>query len=188
MKQKINFAGFTIIELLVVIILLMTIGGLVGGIFFVSLRSANKSNKIAIVRQNGNAALTQMSRKIRYATDISFASTDGTPLGCVSSPPLPQSMITTNLKADGSSIEDIFSCPVIDPATSNAITMGGIAITDAEVSKIMACSFSCTPQATGSKTVTIQFDMADNNGGTGVFERSVAAIHFETSITMRNIQ
>ncbi len=69
--------GFTLIELLVVILVIFSVGVLISSVLFSALRGANKTNTIDTVRRNGNSAITQMSRMIRYSQSFNGVSTDG---------------------------------------------------------------------------------------------------------------
>src|SRR3989344_583306 len=70
--------GFTLIELLVVILVIFSVGILIASILVSALRGSNKTNTIDLVRRNGNSAITQMSRTIRYAQSFDGVSIDGT--------------------------------------------------------------------------------------------------------------
>ena len=69
--------GFTLIELLVVILIIFSVGILIVSILFSALRGANKTNTIDLVRRNGNSAITQMSKMIRYSQSFDGVSIDG---------------------------------------------------------------------------------------------------------------
>ena len=71
--------AFTLIELLVVILVIFSVGTLITSVLFSALRGANKTNTIDLVRRNGNSAITQMSRMIRYSQSFDGVSIDGTP-------------------------------------------------------------------------------------------------------------
>ena len=67
MKSLKNIKGYTLIELLAVIMVITTVGGLIAGIIVLSLRGSNRSTNVNGIRQNGNFALSQMSKMITYA-------------------------------------------------------------------------------------------------------------------------
>src|SRR3989344_3693289 len=74
--------GFTLVELLVVILVIFSVGVLISSVLFSALRGANKTNTIDMVRRNGNSAITQMSRMIRYSQSfdgVAEALPDGSP-------------------------------------------------------------------------------------------------------------
>ena len=59
--------GYTLVELLAVMVVLITVGTIVAGIIVSSLRGSNRSRSVGDVRQAGNSALIQMSKTIEYA-------------------------------------------------------------------------------------------------------------------------
>lgn len=62
-----NKKGYTLVELLVAMILLITVGGIMAGIIVISLRGSNRSTSVNDIRQEGNYALSQMTKMITYA-------------------------------------------------------------------------------------------------------------------------
>lgn len=76
--QAIKRNGFTLVELLISMFLILSISAVVMTIFVAGLRGTNRSSAEADVRQNGNLALTQMSRLIRNAKIFKGVSVDGT--------------------------------------------------------------------------------------------------------------
>jgi type II secretory pathway pseudopilin PulG len=69
MKQQ-NEKGYTLVELLAVIFILVTVGTIIASILTSVLRSSNKSTNTETVRANGNYAIAQMSKMITYAQKI----------------------------------------------------------------------------------------------------------------------
>ncbi|MEK7551587.1 MAG: type II secretion system protein [Patescibacteria group bacterium] len=72
-----NKRGYTLVELLVAMILLITVGGIMAGIIVISLRGSNRSTNVNDIRQEGNYALSQMTKMITYAQTFEGIS-DGT--------------------------------------------------------------------------------------------------------------
>lgn len=188
--------GFTIIELLVVLVVVLTIGGVIGSIFFVSLRSSRKSNQIATVRQNGNAAITQLARKIRYAEKFvgvrngaaPFTTTNVCFVPGSSSPPVTEfdSLQVSDTDAAGVEVPTTIFCPK-NTTGNQAISIDATPITDTNISKVRDCVISCVQPPNGVTTIKISFDMVDSQD-VDVFENDVKPIRFETSVTMRNKQ
>src|SRR5581483_2454097 len=63
-------SGFTILELLVVISIMVIIGSLISGILFSTLRGTNKTKITNAVSQNGNYAMSVMTDIIRSSTNV----------------------------------------------------------------------------------------------------------------------
>lgn len=193
--------GFTIIELLIVMLILVIVGGLMTSIFVVSLRSTNKSNNLATVRQNGNGAIEQMSRKLRYATKIvglgntlPVTTLDSNPGLCSDgSVDLDPSQYYKMISFETENPDPNIDTPILNTFSCNdsdgTIDIDTDAITDKLHTSVQNCSFSCIQQPSGS-TVNIYFKMSDKNGGTSteINENVVTPITFSTSVTLRNTQ
>lgn len=78
-----NKKGFTLVELLVVIIIMLIMGVIFTNILIESLRGRNKVNIINQVKQNGQVVLDNLSNEIRSAEKVvcvdKFGSPGGTP-------------------------------------------------------------------------------------------------------------
>lgn len=72
-----NKKGYTLIELLAVIIIIITVGSLIAGIIVLSLRGSNRSTNVNSIRQSGDFALFQMSKMIAYAQDFEGVAATG---------------------------------------------------------------------------------------------------------------
>lgn len=75
--NSINPRGYTLIELLAVVLILTTVGGIVTSIVATSLRGGNRSTTVNEVRQEGNFTITQMAKMIRYAKSFDGISVNG---------------------------------------------------------------------------------------------------------------
>jgi len=98
LSVKHKSSGFTLIELLVVILVIFSVGVLIASVLFSALRGANKTNTIDTVRRNGNSAITQMSRMIRYSQSFDGISVSGSEdsytKSCVSLAAIPPPMVS----------------------------------------------------------------------------------------------
>src|SRR5579871_2786504 len=63
-------SGFTLIEVLVSISIIVVVGVIVASIVITTLRGSTKASVLSDVKQNGDYALSEMSRVIRGATSI----------------------------------------------------------------------------------------------------------------------
>lgn len=178
MKKNENLEkGFTLVELLVSMIILITVGTIMVSILVSSLRTGNKSQAINDVRQNGNYAITQMSKTISYAKIFNgiSTSTDGTNLvtACDGSTSYKYIQITS---FDNSVTS--FSCG------DSAILSNGSPLTGSGVSlKANSCSFICTKTASGPPIIDIKFTLQE---GVNSLIENQSFIPFETSVTLRN--
>ncbi len=193
-----NNRGFTLIEILVVVSIIATIGGVIAGIFIVSLRTATKSNNITLIRQNGNYALSQVSRMIRYAQSVDGLSNAAAGPFAIDATtcPLPPTVPSAYqyLKATGvSGYGDkaiTFSCSQ-STSTLQYVVEGGstIVLLDHNLVKIQNyCTITCSRASdTAPPNITISFDLSNANAGQ-TQESQVVTIPFQTSISPRNYQ
>lgn len=72
--MKKNYQGFTLVEMLVVVGLMILVGGMAVGLFFQTLKGASKTEILKEVKQNGDYALGVMERMIRNAQEIQTCS------------------------------------------------------------------------------------------------------------------
>ncbi len=161
--------GYTLVELLVVITILSVIGVIVVTVITISLRGSQKSDKLEIVRQGGDTAMSQMVRSIRYAKSLD------SPASCV--PATNVSSITiTSLQDNG---QTTYSC------ASNAIASNSAPLVDTNAVNVNACSFTCSQQRVSDPpTIQIQFSLSAKNESS--FTETKAVIPFQTSVTLRN--
>lgn len=170
-------AGFTLIEILAASSVFMVIGTAVLSVLFVSLRASKKSDLLINLRQNGNSALTQMARQIRYANSLED------PISCL--PPVNQSSITITSGTD--STETTFSCGAIPGTISSTDTLDNIPkpLVDTNSIAVKDCSFTCSQKKIDDPpTINLKFTMESKNVS-GLTE-SNGSIPFQTSVTMRN--
>ncbi len=194
LKFKIkNSKGYTLVEMLAVIVVFAIIGGIISAIFASSLRGSNKANITNDIRQNGNYALAQMSRMINYAKSfdgISVDGSDGSYQDCYIEPAGAGTTTTTILNEyhyikmtsfDGGQI--IFSC---DAESDEIIASNGASLVNTDIVRAESCVFTCLQSSAASPpTIGISFILSQKDEG-AFFEKK-AIIPFETSVTMRNL-
>jgi len=178
--------GFTLVELLSSIIVLVAVGSVIAGIITFSLRGTNKTNSIENIRQNGNYALSQLSKNIEYAQVFNGLSIDGTTYvtSCpfsLSPTPIPVTtqysfIRVTPLK--GSSI--VYNC------ASSILSANGVSLVDTNSISLTECAIACIQtRATDVPVVKVSFKLGSNNPN-GLPENSTPPILFETSVSIRN--
>ncbi len=187
-KQFKNEAGFTIIEMLTVMFVFAVVSSIAGAILVSSLRTSTKTNALANVRNNGTYVISQMSKTIRFARNITV------PFPCIDVPPTPFPIATSSMtitNADGGTITYKCNGPTDIPA--NTITSNGASLMDTSTVTVAAnsCSFTCR-QATTSDypLIGINFSLNGAAPSGNKFQENLAsgsAIQFTTSILMRNI-
>ena len=179
--------GYTLIELLAVIIILVTVGMVITSILVTSLRGGNRSNTTNEVRQNGSYILSQMSKMIAYSRSFDGVSTNGTDYSTdctVIQPPVPTPspapVAYRYIKItsfDGG--QTVFSC------TGSSIASNGAELTNSTNLNLSSCSFYCSQtNVLAPPTIKVNFTLSKTNSG--FFVENQTTIPFETSITPRN--
>lgn len=185
-----NHKGFTLVELLVVVTVLITVGIVSVQIITSSLRGTNKTNLIDTVRQNGNYAISQMAKAIQYSEEFLGLSPDDSAGSytrvCPSSPDDPPVPVNTSykyIKIKPFNEEIIaYGCGI----AGDAITSNGSPLINTSSVKVSDCSISCTQAGVvDTPIITVFFKLEPKNPGT-LFEQFLLPITFQTSVTMRN--
>lgn len=196
MKKHDKNEGFTLIELMVVITVLIVVGGVLLGTLFSTLRGVTKTNTINTVRSNGNYAITQMAKMIRDAKTLdklnatSFTSCVVTqPVSPTPLPTLiPLSSITFS-SFDGGQVT--FSCDSTTISSASA-TLNPVSLIDTSAVSLTSCAFYCTQETIlDAPRIEISFSLKQYEApgiNLGLERKaSVSAIPFHTSVTMRNL-
>ena len=180
--------GFTLVELLSSIIVLVAVGSVITGIITSSLRGTNKTTTIENIRQNGNYALAQMSKNIEYAQVFNGFSNDD--VNYVTSCPFSlaptPAPVTTNYNFI--KVTPLNSGTITYNCTSSlpVITANGLPLVDTNVVSLLACTLSCIQTGlTDVPIIKIGFTLGPKNPN-NLVENSTPPILFETSLTIRN--
>lgn len=169
-------SGFTLVEMLAVIIVFVFVGGIMLSILVTSLRTSSKTDTLSAVRENGNYVITQMSKTIRDARGLI------SPFPCVT--PATVSTITV-LNADQDQIT--YTCTSPPSPTPATIASNSATMLDTAAVAVTTCSFTCT-QSSESELPIIQINFSLKQQGTSTFaEKTVSNVSFQTSVVMRNV-
>jgi prepilin-type N-terminal cleavage/methylation domain-containing protein len=161
--------GYTLIELLTVIGILSVISVIVLSVVFISLRGTQKSDTLEVVRQDGDSAMSQMVRNIRYAKSLDA------PTSCIPATTL-SAITVTSLHDNG---QTTYSCG------SNTIASNSASLINTNAVTVTSCSFVCT-QTRPSDPPTIMIQYSLSSKATGSFAETKASIPFQSSVTLRN--
>lgn len=177
MKHTTQQKGFTLVEMLAVMIVFVVIGSFVTAILITSLRGNNKTNTITAVRQNGNYALSQMAKTVRNARYLVSPASCGT----ISAPTVTQ---TLQLKdPDGNVI-------TYDCSSGTNITSNSANLLDTTAVSLASCKFTCgQDRLIDQPEIGISFSLKQVNASTQFADltASASAIEFSTSVVLRNI-
>lgn len=188
MKNKIlNNKGYTLIELLAVIVILVSVGAIITSILVTALRGGSRSNTTNEVRDSGNYAISQMSKMLTFAKTFDGVSTDGINYvtNCiVTQPPAPTPTIAPVTyqyikitSFDGG--QTVFSC------NGSTIASNGASLINVTNLTVSSCSVLCSQtNLLSSPTIDINFTLSKLNSG--FFVENQTTIPFKTSVTPRN--
>lgn len=184
--------GFTLVELLASIVVLVAVGSVITGIITASLRGTNKTNAIENIRQNGNYAISQVSKNIEYAQVFNGFSNDGIayvttcPFSTVPSP-TPPAPVTTQYKF--LKVTPLNNNPIIYNCTSSSpltITANGASLIDTDSLALTECTLACIQsRATDVPVIKVSFKLGPKISSSLV-ESSTPPILFETGVIIRN--
>ncbi len=169
MRKKINPRGFTLIEVLTAIGILSVIGAIVVSVVTLTLRGTKKSDMLEFARQNGDAALSQMVKSIRYAKSLDV------PASCVPSATT-QSVTITSLT---DSAQTTLSC------ANGTISSNSASLVDTAALTVSACSFVCRQTTSyDPPTISIYYTLSPKTAGS--FVETNFTLPFQSSVTLRN--
>ena len=180
--------AFTLIEFLVVVGVVGTLGVMIMSIVTSSFRGANKTNILDAVRVSGNQALIQMSKTIGYAESFDGVSMDNNyyTTDCLSPSvgpldPTPTPSLYKYLKVGAGQDDVIFACK------NEAITSNDSPIIDTNVAIVDGdkCWFVCRQdRITANFIIDISFQLKQKS--TSNFVENTVSIPFQTSVAFKN--
>lgn len=195
-----NNKGFTLVELLVVMVVLLTVGTIIGVILFSAFRGANKTNTIIQVRQNGSYAIAQMEKTIRGAYSLDGMSLNNIdfidcPLQAVVSTgtptPTPTPVQYTSIKFTSfDKSVTTYNCDISGEKTitvKKGTTGTSIPLLDKKAVSLVSCYFTCLQEnSQSSPAVEINFVLKQAGSVSNAFFEKTASIPFKASFSLRN--
>lgn len=180
MKKSFSISdGFTLVEVITAIFVMVIVGGIVGAIFLSSIKGTTKATTLDVARQNGAFALSQIEKTLRNTQSFTFSAS------CLSATPTPAASITLT-GVDGTST--VFTCQnsTITSNGSSLIDTTNLRVLDFSSSAPANCSFSCYQFSSADyPTITTQFTVTQK--GTVKFYEQSVILPFRSSTTLRNI-
>ncbi len=189
MKKLITVTkGYTLIELLAVISILLVVSGVIVGILYSTLRGSNKTKITAEMTQNGSYALSVISSNVQNSRSVVAIGDEIIPddiEDCVVKVESTESI--TLRKTDDS--RTTFACLEVDGEDDvYALMQDGVPIIDTSKIQVKAgsCSFTCD-QSAGDlyayPIIGISFILQDKNA---IASESRGESLFETSVSLNN--
>lgn len=164
--------GFTLIEMIVVVGLLSTIGLVASTVFFSTLKGGTKAEILKEVKQNGDFAISTMERVIRSALEVT-STCEGSDLTSIEI-----------FNPDHQST--IFDCLWEDDVAK--IASNGAALTSETVTLGNSCpgslSFNCQRSTNAPEVIKISFTLSQKGSPTRSEEK--ASVTFQTAVSLRS--
>ena len=194
MKKKIFKNGYTLIELLAVMIVLIVIGTIISSILTSVLRAGSKSLATETVGRNGDFAITQMSKMITYAKKFEGVSQDNTTFttDCTGNSQIQYKYLkiksfdlgeTTFACGDSQWSNAPYSYANPTLASESASSTTPTILVDPTMDA--SCYFNCS-QENLSSPIKIDIFLDIKAKAQTVFSEDQAEVPFETSIIIRN--
>lgn len=171
-----NREGYTIIELLAVISILVILAGIISGILYSTLRGSSKTRITSEVTQNGDYAISVLTNMISSSTSVTKIG--GVEIQDCTANPSGTSISLKNIDGDEYSIF----------CTGNNISSGSSSLinTNQVQVRVNSCQFYCSQKAADPYSIPIigiELIIEDRNAG--LFENKASSL-FKTSVSMRN--
>lgn len=161
--------GFTLLELLTTIGILSIIGVICVSVITITFRTSKKADLINFARQNGDTAMSQIVRNIRFAGSLI------SPATCV--PSLTASSVTVSSVTDHQ--QTTYSC------TNGTISSNSASLVDSTSLQVTSCLFICSQQSSAvPPIITIQYSLSPKVSGN--FAETNFILPFQSSVTVRN--
>lgn len=182
--------GFTLLETLISIGVVATVGVLIAQVFFTTTRTNTKTELLKDVKQNGEYAIDIMTRVIRNSLQVE--PTDCSPAGKTQSYIDIQNQNGNVTQFGCLDFNDLVNPSVrriasvsagtgsSDYLTSSNVTLGGTSCADPTSTLL----FTCTSYADQAPVVSIQFQLGQRGATSDQFAQ--ANIVFKTSVSPRN--
>lgn len=173
--------GFTLVEILVGMVIFITVVTVVLSVFITVLRGSKNSDSLILVKQNGEKAMNQIVKGLRYAKSLDYPNLSGGSVpACTEAGTVVTSVSVTSVNLT----QSVFSCPSVFN-NPNYIDVNGNRLTDINSVLVESCYFVCTQKIGSSPVISINFQLSKINPN-GLIEGRVV-IPFQSSVTLRNI-
>lgn len=169
----INYQGFSLLEILVVVTIFAILGILVTQSVILTLQGSKKSESLVHARENLDYSLSIIERQIRGASSITSQ---------CSTPPATPSPATEIDYLDQDGVQSSFTC--VDTGSNDSYIASGSASTrlTSDAVKITECSFTCTASS-GSNPPVVAINLTVQDASASVTQKS--SVSASTQIYLR---
>lgn len=167
MKQN----GFTLIETLISIGIIASVGILIAQVFFTTTRVNTKTELLKDVKQNGEYAMDVVSRMIRNSSAVDCSST-------------PASLGITNSDGSSTTLGCAFdSDNSVNRLASTSATVQYLTSSNVTLGTCTSLIFTCTSSTDQAPTIKVEFKLSQK--GTPVDQFEKASVSFQTTVSPR---
>lgn len=159
--------AFTLIELVVVVAILGGLSVAISRVFFSNLKGAKQTQSLIELRQSGDSAMLNISKRLRNARSIP-------PSDCIGAN---TNLITFTTRDPSAPISSGATIPVTIACEDSSIKIDGSAIVAGNISMI-GCNIVCNQTPGSTPRVDISYTL--NDIGTG------STLDFSSTVTLRN--
>lgn len=180
-KSKSKKLGFTLVELLVSIAIVITSATVVVAIISATFRGSSKTSNNEQVRAAGNSAVNQLSSMIQYADSFGGAIKDSNILLVCSTSGTDTSVDSVKISTNGQ--EKVIAC-----AGDDHLTLDGNSMFNRGKYFMSGCNLTCA-QVSGSETpvIGIEFRLGLIGAGGSGFSESSSSLDFSKTVKMVNL-
>ncbi len=171
--------GFSLIEILVAIALVVSVSTIVIAIITSAFRASNKTTSIEIIRQNGNSAMGKITRLIKFADNFAGVSDDGD----VFVPSCDTEITYQHIRVKSGGIDKTVSC------SDSNISIDGTPVINTGKVRVVggSCFITCIQDIENIPPIVgINFDLSLADSSQATLPEGSAIVSFSTSVKMRN--
>lgn len=178
-----NESGYTVVELLAVVAILVIVTGVISALISQTLRGSNKSNITNQVAQAGNYASSLISSSVIKAQDV--VAVDGVPVeNCTENPT--GSSIELQMSDDPNDTI-LYACTSVDDTDTIASNSASLIDSSRLRASPDACYFTCLQEFNDPYTPPIiEFGFTITQASDNPLFENQNSAPFETSVLMRN--
>lgn len=180
-RKQMKFAGYTLLELIIVLFILTTMSSIIVGIFVVSVRTTTRISTINSLRQNGNYIMNQIIKKLQYAESLESVY-DGTNITNFCPDTIPTTSYFEIIISTSSTAVDSFSCENING--TDTISLNSNSLLDTNNFNVSDCYFKCYRENNSLPyTVIVNFTIEKK---VNTVSDNPYSVPFKSSVVLRN--
>lgn len=179
-----NSRGLTLVELLVSLSITITLMTVVVAVMIATFRGASKSSIVEDIRQNGNSALTQITKQVQFADSFDGAVPSDPALDVNNGACTTDSISYDQVSFTDNDISHSLECSTNAETGETVLRLDSNDVIDPNKAVVLSCSLTCT-QASDTDTPIIGINFTLKNKQADAVAEKTATLKFTKSIKMR---